>query len=42
MKQFRALREPMHRPTRVTASGLDFKLAAGKSKPQFWDPLTDV
>lgn len=24
------------------ACGLDFSRAAGKSKPQFWDPLTDV
>lgn len=42
MNGARVNRETAVRRLCAFACGLDFSLAAGKSKPQFWDPLTDV
>lgn len=42
MNGFRVNRETTVSEVRTFACRLDFSLAAGKSKSQFWDPLTDV
>lgn len=42
MNGYRVNRGTAVRELCAFACGLDFSLAAGKSKPQFWDSLTDV